>query len=208
MDIELLRTFLEVRKTRHFGLASENLYLTQAAVSARIKQLEKTLGTTLFTRYRNNLQLTAAGKRLVDHAETILIAWERAQNDIALKKNQKQTLALGTTSGLWDLYLQNGLNQIRTNFPCIALRAEAHGQDVLIRRLVERTLDLCLVYEPAKITDLHSIQIAQAELVLISTHQDISIQEAMDTGYVLVDWGTAFEISHAHFFQDTQHSGL
>ncbi|WP_082880488.1 MULTISPECIES: LysR family transcriptional regulator [unclassified Oleiphilus] len=39
MDIELLRTFLEVKNTRHFGKAAENLYLTQAAVSARIKQL-------------------------------------------------------------------------------------------------------------------------------------------------------------------------
>ncbi|WP_082881977.1 LysR family transcriptional regulator [Oleiphilus sp. HI0043] len=39
MDIELLRTFLEVKNTRHFGKAAEHLYLTQAAVSARIKQL-------------------------------------------------------------------------------------------------------------------------------------------------------------------------
>ncbi len=44
MDIQLLKTFLEVKATRHFGRAAENLYLTQAAVSARIKQLETVLG--------------------------------------------------------------------------------------------------------------------------------------------------------------------
>lgn len=32
MDIELLKTFLEVKNTRHFGKAAENLYLTQASV--------------------------------------------------------------------------------------------------------------------------------------------------------------------------------
>lgn len=203
MDIELLRTFLEVKSTRHFGQAAENLYLTQAAVSARIKQLEKILGTALFTRYRNNLQLTSAGKRLIPHAETILIAWERTRTDVALKKDLKVTLSLGGTSGLWDLVLQDGLNLIHKAMPDIALRAESHGQDVLVRRLMERTLDLALIYEPAKITDLRSIQITQAELVLVSTAQHLELEDALNRGYVLVDWGTSFDINHAHFFQDT-----
>ncbi|SUC17946.1 transcriptional regulator HdfR [Proteus mirabilis] len=44
MDTELLKTFLEVSKTRHFGRAAESLYLTQSAVSFRIRQLETQLG--------------------------------------------------------------------------------------------------------------------------------------------------------------------
>ena len=88
MDIELLRTFLEVKNTRHFGKAAENLYLTQAAVSARVKQLENIIGTPLFTRFRNNLQLTVTDERLINHAENILISWERARQDVTLKKKQ------------------------------------------------------------------------------------------------------------------------
>ena len=65
MDIDLLKTFLEVEKTRHFGRAANNLYLTQSAVSARIRLLEETLGVTLFIRHRNNIQLTKKGERLV-----------------------------------------------------------------------------------------------------------------------------------------------
>ena len=41
MDIKVFRTFIEVANTRHFGRAADNLYITQAAVSARIKQLEE-----------------------------------------------------------------------------------------------------------------------------------------------------------------------
>ena len=78
MDTELLRTFLEVEKTRHFGHAAENLYLTQAAVSSRIRQLENTLGVSLFNRYRNNINLTPAGERLKPHAEAIMISLSRA----------------------------------------------------------------------------------------------------------------------------------
>ena len=148
MDIELLKTFLEVKNTRHFGRAAENLYLTQAAVSARIKQLETILGTQLFTRYRNNLQLTSAGERLIDHSESIISAWERARSDISLKKKHEQIITIGGTSGLWDLLLQDSLSEIHRRLPNLAIRAEAHGQDVLVRRLMERTLDVALVYEP------------------------------------------------------------
>ncbi|MGB1090783.1 MAG: LysR family transcriptional regulator, partial [Oceanobacter sp.] len=37
MDTELLKTFLEVSRTRHFGRAAENLFLTQSAVSFRVR---------------------------------------------------------------------------------------------------------------------------------------------------------------------------
>ena len=74
MDTELLKTFLEVQKTRHFGKAAENLYLTQSAVSFRIRQLEQSLGVPLFNRFRNNIQLTVAGEMLLLHAQAVLSA--------------------------------------------------------------------------------------------------------------------------------------
>jgi DNA-binding transcriptional LysR family regulator len=74
MDIDLLKTFLEVNRTRHFGRAAENLFLTQSAVSARVRQLEDTIGVPLFTRTRNDIQLTPAGTRLLKYAESILNA--------------------------------------------------------------------------------------------------------------------------------------
>ena len=58
MDIRFLTTFIEVANTRHFGKAAENLYLTQSAVSARIKLLEEYFHSTLFIRQRNSIQLT------------------------------------------------------------------------------------------------------------------------------------------------------
>lgn len=72
MNIALLKTFLEVSKTRHFGRAAELLYLTQSAVSFRIKQLESKLGVTLLHRHRNNIHLTPAGERLIPYANNLL----------------------------------------------------------------------------------------------------------------------------------------
>ncbi|WP_348253738.1 LysR family transcriptional regulator, partial [Salmonella enterica] len=57
VDRELLKTFVEVSRTRHFGRAAEALCLTQSAVSSRISQLENQLGVNLCTRHRNNRRL-------------------------------------------------------------------------------------------------------------------------------------------------------
>ena len=73
MDIDLLKTFVEVVRTRHFGKAAENLYITQSAVSFRIRQLEQGLGVNLFIRQRNNIQLTAPGERLLPHKLVIIL---------------------------------------------------------------------------------------------------------------------------------------
>lgn len=202
MDTELLRTFLEVKNTRHFGKAAENLYLTQAAVSARIKQLESIIGAPLFTRFRNNLQLTVTGERLINHAETILIAWDRARQDVSLKKKQKHAIALGATSGLWDMLFQDTLHELHRNFPELAIRAEAHGPETLVRNLMERTLDLALVYEPAKLSDLESVPVTPAELILVSTQADATVESATQNAYVAVDWGLSFQMSYAQLFPE------
>lgn len=201
MDIDLLKTFLEVKNTRHFGRAAENLYLTQAAISARVKQLEKILSAPLFTRYRNNLQLTPTGERLVPHAEAILIAWERARQDVALKQEQKFVMTIGATTGLWDLCLQNALNEIYEKLTNVSIRAEAHSQDVMVRRLMERTMDVAMMYEPTKSNDLQSVEVAPAELVLVSNESSTSAEDGTIDSYVSVDWGASFDISFAQFFQ-------
>ncbi|MDX1519680.1 MAG: LysR family transcriptional regulator, partial [Gammaproteobacteria bacterium] len=81
MDVDLLKTFLEVHKTRHFGKAAENLFITQSAVSARIRQLEEILGVRLFHRDRKNIQPTACGEKLIAHAENIISMWNRVKLD-------------------------------------------------------------------------------------------------------------------------------
>ncbi len=100
VDTELLKTFLEVSKTRHFGRAAESLYLTQSAVSFRIRQLETQLGTNLFTRHRNNIRLTLAGERLIiPYAESLMNTWLQAKE--ISHASQHSELSIGATASLW-----------------------------------------------------------------------------------------------------------
>jgi DNA-binding transcriptional LysR family regulator len=75
MDLELLRTFLEVNRTRHFARSAELLNITQAAVSNRVKTLETFLKVRLFDRTTRDIRLTPEGARLVRHADRVIAAW-------------------------------------------------------------------------------------------------------------------------------------
>ncbi len=133
MDINILKTFLEVHRTCHFGNAADNLFVTQATVSARIRQLEDELGVQLFKRDRNNIQLTPAGHKFLRHAESILNIWNRARLDIHTREEGKIPLVIGALSNLWDTSLISLLKNIKNQFPDIAIVAEAVSGDSLIQ---------------------------------------------------------------------------
>lgn len=72
MDHTQLKTFAEVAHIGNLTQAAERLHLSQPAVSAQIKSLEKRLGVILFKRTTNGMALTPAGEVLLPEAERLL----------------------------------------------------------------------------------------------------------------------------------------
>lgn len=200
MDIDLLKTFVEVVRTRHFGRAAENLYITQSAVSFRIRQLEQSLGVNLFIRQRNNIQLTAPGERLLPHAKMILTGMQRAKVDVALANNMHKQLSLAGTPNIWDAFLQFGINSIVSAMPDVSLVAEVRAQQESTRLLLERTLDLAVLFDPPKVDELVVQPICDLVIIPVSTFPGMSTDEFFERQYVYVDWGTAFSLWHAKQF--------
>lgn len=202
MDTSLLKTFLAVARVRHFGKAAEQLFVTQSAVSARIKLLESSLGVELFTRQRNDIQLTAAGMRLIRHAETIVKGWERARQEIALETQGAESLAVGCPFDLWRILLCDWATALRRQQPQLVLQIDVQPSDILVGRLVNGLLDLALLFEPTQIPDLVIRQVAEIPLILVSGRADCSLREALEKDYYMVDWGSVFALSHAEYFPE------
>ncbi|ALU43098.1 LysR family transcriptional regulator [Pseudoalteromonas rubra] len=200
MDLDLLKTFVEVVKTRHFGRAAENLYITQSAVSFRIRQLEQSLGVNLFIRQRNNIQLTAPGERLLPHANMILTGMQRAKVDVALANNMHKQVSLAGTPNIWDAFLQFGINHIVAAMPGVSLVAEVKAQQESTRLLLERTLDIAVLFDPPKVDELVVKQIKHLAIIPVSTMAQTTCEDFFDKQYVYVDWGTAFSLWHAKQF--------
>lgn len=202
MDIQLLRTFLELDRTRHFGKAAEALFVTQSAVSARIRLLEETLGVPLFVRRRNEIQLTSAGERLKRHAETIVAAWQRALTDTALDEERKMALSVGGMHTLWDCLLQGWIHTLYHHRPDIALQTEAHGPEVLVKKVADGVLDLAFLFEPAHLEHLVVSEVALINLILAASRPGLDAASALKEGYVMVEWGSSFSAAHARYFPE------
>lgn len=202
MDIESLRTFLEVVRTRHFGRAAAELCVTQSAVSARIRRLEQTVGMPLFTRQRNNIRLTSEGQQLWKHAETIVQVWARACQETGQREEVTRRLAVGALWDLWETLLRDWLPAMRSDMFDAALQVESGTSAALIRKLVEGDIDLAVLFEPAQLPGLALRELGIIKLQLASTQRGQTLEQAFDSGYILVDWGTAFMHAHARHFPD------
>ncbi|MCX8932807.1 LysR family transcriptional regulator [Vibrio parahaemolyticus] len=196
MDVKVFRTFLELAKVRHFGRAAENLYITQAAVSARIKQLESYFDTQLFIRDRNNIKLTSAGERLISYAEVMVTTLQQAKLELSLDDGKALQLTMGGTPNIWDAYLQNCLSIVTDSFGGYGFMAEVMGREMLSRSLLERTLDMAFAFDQIKADELNCKKVADVVLVLVSTEQD-SLDTVFEHKYVYVDWGTRFASEHS-----------
>jgi DNA-binding transcriptional LysR family regulator len=201
MDIELLRTFLEVSRTRHFGQAAEAMFLTQAAVSARIKALEQILGVRLFDRIKRDIQLTPEGNRLLSRADLLISEWRKIRQEVSAG-GSKQQLSIGGSLRLWDVFLEDWLIRVRTDKPDLALIAESHTPGLLTRKLLDGVLDVAFMLEPPQLEVLQIKDIGGLTLRLVSDRAGLSLEQALGENYLMVDWGLTHALQHRRLFPD------
>ncbi|MFG2097344.1 LysR substrate-binding domain-containing protein [Streptomyces sp. NPDC048612] len=82
MDLRKLSSFLAVVEEEHYGRAAARLFLSPAAVTLHVQQLEREFGTRLLDRGNRPVVPTAAGRRLASHARALLAAANAAVEDV------------------------------------------------------------------------------------------------------------------------------
>lgn len=203
LDSDLLRTFLEVYRTRHFGRASRTLFITQSAISTRIKQLEEQLKVTLFTRKRNDIQLTEAGKRFLPSAQALLKLWEEARKNVVCEDKAQPRLRIGAHSTLWETILPPWLATLRRECDSMTLLCETHHQEALFVGLLEGRLDVGFCLDPPKSKALLIREMVPFELIMVSAKPVMTAQKALFAPghpYILLEWDPLFLQEHAQWY--------
>lgn len=203
MDIEFARTFLAVSATGNFVGAAAKLHITQSTVSARIKTLERQLGTDLFKRGRGGAELTAAGKRFLRHAKALVRTLEQARHDVGLSSGFTAGLTLSGRIALWEGFLPDWANWMRHKAPDISLRMEIGFEESIMQGLVQGTIDIGVMYTPESRPNIAVEHLFGESLILVTSSPD---RVWNNTGYVHVDWGPEFLAQFAARFPDVDTS--
>ncbi|WP_068547830.1 LysR family transcriptional regulator [Thalassotalea crassostreae] len=194
MDIRVFKTFIAVAENKHFGRASETLYITQAAVSARIKQLEEYYGTQLIIRDKNNLRLTPPGESLLAHAYLMVSQMEQSKVAISIANQQKLSFNIAATPNVWDAFFSNRIHDALDLFENLALGTEISVREAIQRKLDDRSIDVGLLTDPIKEDDFSNELIGHFDLALVGSR---STFDANVEDYIWVDWGITFQKEHA-----------
>jgi len=186
MDFQQLTVFLSVAAQRSFTRAAESLFISQPAVSVRIKGLEEELGVILFERSRpRELSLTEAGRKFLDYAQKLVNLKEEAQRQMASEEGAAIGLVrLGASSVPGIYLLPFKLAEFKKRQPGIALSLSIMDSFQVLAKLFSYDLDLGFVGSLAQDERLQYYPIADDELVLITPpgHFDAALADVQSDG--------------------------
>ena len=169
MDFKQLKAVIAVSETGSVTRAAQLLHLVQPAVTRQIKALEHELGVTLFERSPAGMHTTAAGEILVDRARRALTELDRVRTEIVPTPHDvRGIVTVGILDSMSDIICNALTSVLAQDYPGIRLRIVSAYSGHLQQWLDDGDLDLTLLYNLKKTSDLNVTPLAREQLWLIA----------------------------------------
>jgi len=194
LDPRLLRPFIVLAVELHFARAAERLHVTQPALSQQVKRLEGQLGVELFARTRVSVELTEAGRAILEPARAAVAAAAEAELVAAeVGGAQRGRLRIGISPGAHEL-AQRVLAALRERRPRLTLEAKQDNSGVLCADVAAGRLDAAIAFEPEQVTGTVSEEISREPAVLavaagqpLAGRERVALSELAGSRFALVD---------------------
>ena len=153
INLELYRIFYVVAKFNNMTKASEELFISQPAISQSIKKLESQLGGTLFLRSNKGMELTKEGKMLYTYIKNALELISSAEREFtSFKDLDKGEIKIGASTTLTKLVLMDAIEKFHSCYPNIEIKITNDLTSNLIESLKIGKLDF-VIYNEGDIKD-------------------------------------------------------
>lgn len=163
-----LKVFQSVAKNLSFTKASQELFISQPAITKHIKELEGTYQARLFERQSNKISLTESGKLLLEHCERILEDYKKLEYEMHLLHNEYiGELRLGASTTLAQYVLPPLLGNFIHRFSQVNLSLMNGNSREIETALLEHRIDLGLVEGIYRQPSLKYLTFLEDELVAV-----------------------------------------
>jgi DNA-binding transcriptional LysR family regulator len=207
MQLAQVEGFVEVARRANLSRAAEALFITQPALTARLRSLEDEIGTTLFRRGRRGMVLTDAGRAFLPYAERALISLRDGASLVG-HLPVADALVLGAAPAISTYVLPALLVRFEAERPGVRLVVRTGHSEEIVEMAVRGDIDVGLVrdlHHPA----LESKPLYDDELVLVveprhplARQHRISIDRVRDARLILFDKTSSYyDLTNALFRQ-------
>lgn len=146
-----LRSFESAARHESYSKAAEELFVTQAAVSQQMRQLETSMGTRLFTRNGRKMQLTNSGEKLYQATQNAFNILVKGFNSIQTE-DIAGSLTITSTQAFTSLWLMPRLFRFSVKHPEIEIRVLSSNR---IEDLRQGHIDLAIRFRTTLDNEIH-----------------------------------------------------
>ncbi len=148
MNTRFLETLVWLNRLGSFRRTAEKLNTTQPAISTRMSQLEKLLGTQLYHRGERQFDLTPAGRQILQHAEDIVTLTAQLQQLVRDADQIDRPVSIGVIEMVTQSWLSLLIQEVRSTMPVAKLYIGTGTSQQLIQDLREDRMDMIFVIGP------------------------------------------------------------
>lgn len=168
VTLRQLQIFAKVAETGNFTRASEQLFLTQPAVSQQVRLLTETVGEPLLESIGRKVHLTDSGVSLLDTWRQMERQWRLFEEDLAFRRGlHRGTLRLAAVSTA-KYFVPRLLGPFCRRYPGIDVKLEVANRDQIVERIERNLDDLYIMSRPPEALDLVHEPFLENPLVAIA----------------------------------------
>lgn len=202
MEIGQLQAFLAVVREGSFTHAANRLNLTQPSLSARIQQLEQSLGSDLFMRDKRPVQLTPIGEIFVDYAERSLGILEAGQEAVRIASlGEAGRVSVACPYSLATYLMPEVVSRFGQMHAQAELYLENGHSDYAVNRLLDGIVNLALAAAfPRYLAQAKTLLRLHDEMVVavapsnpLSRETAVSVKQLWQFQPLIIHWGAAFD---------------
>lgn len=199
MDLEPLKTFSILAKTKSFSKTAKLQIIAQSTVSTRIFELERKIGKKLFVRNNKTVSLTQAGMLFLPYAEKIIDTFETGITETLSTTFFDHRLVIGNVYAAFHNLLSPVYYEYISRYPRVSLRLiTGHSTDI-VQAWSEGTVDMAIAYQLPAIPGFRAFLCCEEDYVFVVHPRDplakrsvISIEEISINQLLYYNWEPAF----------------
>jgi len=167
-SLRRLQLFEAVTRLQSFSRAAAELHLTQPAVSMQVQQLEDEVGLPLFEQMGRRLDITPAGREIVECARALTQRLRETDDLLAAMKGAgggEISIAAVSTA---KYHVPMLLAEFRRKHPGIRVRLSVTNREQVVRDLTENNVDLAIMGTPPRGLDTIAVPFARHPIAIIA----------------------------------------